>query len=590
MGVMEKMRNSTGIILWVLIGSFGLLWVLADVNFFDALQAGPNSLGAVNGEKISNEEYQSRIQYYSNAYSQQTGNSMTPEMRAFYENQAWDELVNSRLLDQKMEELGITVSDQEILDMVYGDNPAPIIRQNFTREDGTIDRAAIQQVLSSSEFSQQAVALEVQLRNQRRQQKLQNYIAAGLQVTDQEVENEYIRNNTTAEVNYLRFPYSEVAEQELDISDSELRSYYNNNKERFTREESYRFRYVTFSKLPTSEDTAQIIEDVRELKQPFAESQSDSLFLARQGSSTPYNSSFVNNDDIREEYQAVLELEVGEVSDVIRTASQAAILKKEAERGNEIKFQIMSYNIQALPATIDDANERAADFEFFASEETDFEEEANSRNLEIKEAFATKGNNFISGLGTSQQIMNFLDGADEDDISDVLELNSDFVVLEVLEVTPEGYRSLDEVRTQVENLVKIERRKELTADRVQGLLEQYQTLEAIAEQTDQEIQTQNNLRANATVIQGAGREPMVIGAVLSLDEGQTSDVLVGNSAAFIVEVLSKETADLANLDPQTRNEIRQRMEQQKFQEFNSVWLEQLKEDAKIVDNRDRLLQ
>jgi parvulin-like peptidyl-prolyl isomerase len=186
--------------------------------------------------------------------------------------------------------------------------------------------------------------------------------------------------------------------------------------------------------------------------------------------------------------------------------------------------------------------------------------------------------------------MNFLDGSDEGDISDVLELNSDFVVLEVLEVTPEGYRPFDEVRTQVENLVKIERRKELTEDRVKGLLDQYQTLEAIAEQTDQEVQTQNNLRANATVIQGAGREPMVIGAVLSLEEGQTSDVLVGNSAAFIVEVVNKETADLANLDPQTRNEIRQRLEQQKFQEFNSIWLEQLKADAKIVDNRDRLLQ
>ncbi|MDZ7806069.1 MAG: SurA N-terminal domain-containing protein [Gracilimonas sp.] len=584
------MRNSTGIILWVLIGSFGLLWVLADVNFFDAIQAGPNSLGTVNGEKISNEEYQSRIQYYSTAYSQQTGNSMSPEMRASYENQAWDELVTSRLLDQKMEELGITVSDQEILDMVYGDNPAPVIRQNFTREDGTIDRAAIQQVLSSSEFSQQAVALEVQLRNQRRQQKLQNFIAAGLQVTDQEVENEFIRNNTTAQVNYLRFPYSEVAEQELEITDSELRSYYNNNKERFTRDESYRFRYVTFNKLPTAADTAQIIEDVKELKEPFAESENDSLFLSRQGSSTPYNSSFVSEDDIREEYEAVLDLNVGEVSDVILTSNQAAILKKEAERGNEIKFQIMSYNIQALPSTIDDANERASDFEFFASEETDFVEEAESRNMEIKEAFATSGNNFISGLGTSQQIMNFLDGSDEGDISEVLELNSDFVVLEVIEVTPEGYRPFEEVRTQVENLVKIERRKELTAERVQGLLEQYQTLDAIAEQTDQEIQSQNNLRANATVIQGAGREPMIIGAVFSLKEGQTSDVLIGNSAAFIVEVVNTEEANLANLNPQTRSEIRQRLEQQKFQEFNSIWLDQLKADAKIVDNRDRLLR
>ncbi|MBD3617303.1 MAG: SurA N-terminal domain-containing protein [Gracilimonas sp.] len=590
MGVMEKMRNSTGFILWVLIGSFGLLWVLADVNFFDAMQAGPNALGSVNGEKISNEEYQSRVQYYTNAYSQQTGNSMTAEMRANYENQAWEELVNSRLLNQKMDELGITVSDQEVLDMVFGDNPAPIIRQNFTREDGTIDREAIQQVLSSSEFSQQAVALELQLREQRRQQKLNNYISAGLQVTESEVEQEFIKNNSTANVNYIRFPYSEVTEQELEISDRELRNYYNDNKERYTREESYRFRYVTFSKLPTAADTAQIIEDVRELKTAFENAENDSLFLVRQASTTNYRSSFVNSADIREEYQAAVDLNVGEVSDVILTSNQAAILKKEAQRGNEIKFQIMSYNIQALPSTIDEANDNAADFEFFASEETGFAEEAEARDLEVKEAFATKGNNFISGLGSSQQIMNFLESADEGDISDILELNSDFVVLEVLEVTPEGYRPLDEVRSQVENMVKIERRKELIKEQVQELLQQNQTLEALAEAADKEIQNESNLRASATVLSGAGREPMIIGAIFALNEGETSDVLTGNSAAFVVEVLDKMEADIANLDQQTRRDIRQRLEQRKSQEFSSVWLEQLRKNAKIVDNRSRLLR
>lgn len=587
---MEKMRNSTAFILWLLIGSFGLLWVLADVNFFDAMQAGPNALGAVNGEKITNEEYQSRIQYYSNAYSQQTGNSLSAEMRANYENQAWDELVNARLINQKMDELGITVSDQEVMDMVFGENPAPIIRQNFTREDGTIDRAAIQQVLSSSEFTQQAVALELQLRDQRRQQKLNNYISAGLQVTESEVEQEFLKNNTTAQVNFIRFPYSEVAEQELEISDNELRNYYENNKDRYTRDESYRFQYVTFSKLPTAADTAQIIEDVRSLRTAFAETENDSLFLARQASTTNYRSSFVEVDDIREEYQAVADLSVGEVSDVIVTGSQVAILKKEEERGNEIKFQTMSYNIQALPATIDEANERGSDFEFFASEETSFQEEAESRNLEIREAFATKGNNFISGLGSSQQIMNFLESADEGDISDVLELNSEFVVLEVLEVTPEGYRPFDEVRTQVENMVRIERRKELTQQKVEELLSQNQTLERLAETSEKEIQTVNSLRSNATVIPGAGREPMVIGAIFSLNEGETSGVLTGNSAAFVVEIADKMQADLANLDQETRLQIRQRLEQQKLQEFSSIWLEQLRKEAKIVDNRSRLLQ
>ncbi|MGN8225311.1 SurA N-terminal domain-containing protein [Gracilimonas sp. BCB1] len=584
------MRNSTGVILWVLIGSFGLLWVLSDVNFFEAMQAGPSSLGSVNGDKISNEEYQSRIQYYSNAYSQQTGNSLTPEMRAYYETQAWNELVNSRLLRQKMDDLGITVSDQEVLDMVYGENPAPVIRQNFTREDGTIDRAAVQQVLSSSEFTQQAVALEMQLREQRRQQKLNNYISAGLQVTEAEVEREFVKNNSTANVNYIRFPYSEVTEQQLDISDSELRDYYNKNRERYSRDESYRIQYVTFSKLPTASDTTQIMEDIRELKTPFADTDNDSLFLARQGSSTQYRNAFVSEDDIREEYTPVLDLEVGEVSDVILTSNQAAILKKTAEQGNEVKFQIMSYNIQALPSTIDEANEAAADFEFFASEESSFDEEAETRGLEMKEAFATKGNDFISGLGSSKQIMNFLESADEGDISNTIELSSDFVVIQVEEITPEGYRPFDEVKSQVETLVKVERRKELTVDKVKDLLAQNQTLSALAESTEKEILNEDNLRASATVLPGAGREPRVVGAIFALDEGQTSGVIAGNSAAFVVELISKMEADLANLTPDQRQTIRQRLEQQKTQEFTSIWLEQLREAANIVDNRDRLLQ
>jgi peptidyl-prolyl cis-trans isomerase D len=590
MGVMEKMRNSTGVILWVLIGSFGLLWVLSDVNFFDAMQAGPTSLGSVNGDKISNEEYQSRIQYYSNAYSQQSGNSMTPEMRAYYETQAWEELVNSRLITQKMDELGISVSDQEVLDMVYGDNPAPVIRQNFTREDGTIDRAAIQQVLSSSEFSQQAVALEMQLREQRRQQKLNNYISAGLKVTDEEIENQFIKNNTLADVRYLRFPYSEVADENLDISEDDLRSFYNENKERYSREESYRINYVTFSKLPTSADTAQIVEDVRELRAPFAEAENDSLFLARQASTNNYRSSFVSPEDIREEYKSVIDLEVGEVSDVILTSNQAAILKKEAERENEIKFQIMSYNIQALPATVDEANNQAADFEYFASEESSFDEEAEARNLEIQEAFATKGNDFISGLGASQQIMNFLEMADDGDISDVIELSSNFVVVKVNQITPEGYRPFEEVKSQVENLVKIERRKELTRNKVEELFATNRTLDELAEASGKEISDISNLRASSTTLPGAGREPKVIGAIFALNAGETSDVLEGNSAAFVVEVTEKTEADLANLDQTTRQEIRQQLEQQKGQAFTSVWLEELKKDAKIVDNRSRLLR
>ncbi|MEP5048344.1 MAG: SurA N-terminal domain-containing protein, partial [Balneola sp.] len=227
MGLMETLRNGTKYIVIILIVSFGLIWVLADVDFFGAMQAGPNNLGQVNGDDISLQEYNQRVQYYNNLYVQQTGNSMTPEITAIYEQQVWDELVNSRLIEQKMDELGITVTDAELLDMVYGDNPDPIIVQNFSRADGTIDRAAIDQVLTNTEFSQQAISLDLQLRQKRRQEKLTNYIAAGVQVTKEQVEQEYLKQNTFADLSYVRFPFADISDEEISVTDADLKDYYN---------------------------------------------------------------------------------------------------------------------------------------------------------------------------------------------------------------------------------------------------------------------------------------------------------------------------------------------------------------------------
>src|SRR6056297_3579859 len=117
MGVMEKMRNSTASILWILIFSFGILWVLADTQVFDALTVGPRSLGSVNGEAISLNEYNQRVNFYTEQYQQRTGGSVNPEMRATYENQAWEDLVAAELIQQKMNEIGITVTDNELLEM-----------------------------------------------------------------------------------------------------------------------------------------------------------------------------------------------------------------------------------------------------------------------------------------------------------------------------------------------------------------------------------------------------------------------------------------------------------------------------------------
>lgn len=454
MGVMTKMRDNTAVVLYILIFAFGVLWVVTDVCDPQTMTAGPRSLGVVNGDPITIEEYNSRVQYYTNAYTQQTGASLTPELRAIYEAQVWDELVNTRLIEQKMDELGIMVTDQEVLDMVFSDNPDPLIRQYFQREDGTIDRFMVQNVLSDPTYSQETLAIEIQLRQKRRQEKLSNFIMAGLQVTDQEVLEEFEKRNSFADISFIRFPYSEVTDEEVSVSEEEVREYYNKHKDQYKVEESYRAKFVAFSTLPTAEDSAIIIEELSKLREPFAEAEDDSTFLIRQQSTTGYNGVFVDKDDIREEYAPVLDVAVGEVTDVIDLGASAAIIKKVAEQGNQIKFAVLSVPFEALPSTIDDAFEAADEFVYFATEESSFEEEAERSGLEVREAFATKGNTFISGLGSSQQVMDFLESSEEGSISEPIELGARFVVVQLDEITEEGYRRSRKYRLKSKFLLK----------------------------------------------------------------------------------------------------------------------------------------
>ena len=589
MGVMTKFRDNTGIILWILIGSFGLLWVVMDVFDPNALMMGPRTLGSVNGEPISYEEYNGRVQYYSNAYSQQTGQSMNSELRAAYESQVWEEIVSAKLLEQKMDELGITVTDDELLDMVYGENPDPLIRQYFQREDGTIDPFMVQNVLSDEQYSQEAIAIELQLRQKRRQEKLSNYITSGLQVTQTEIEREFVWRNTFAELEYLRFPYSDVNESTIQIADTDLYSYYNANKELYTQEKSYRANYVRFSTLPTSEDSAIIREELENLRTDFAIAESDSVFLVMQQSSTPFNGVLVDKDELREEYEAVLSVAVGEVTEVLDLGTSAAIIKNISEDRNKIQFAVMSRIYEALPATLNEAGEKADEFQYFA-EENDFIEEANRAELSVGNIFATDGNTFISGLGNSQQVLDFLSRSDMGDISAPIELSNELVILQLIEVTEEGFRPFEDVRSQLEVAVRIEKRKEILQAQIQEWLTQHNDMISLSEATGKSIESVVNVSANSTVLKGAGREPEVIGYAFSMDVDERSGPIAGESAVYVLYLINKTKPNLAATTPDTFENIRQQLEQELNNEYLSVWILQLKDEADIIDNRFVLLQ
>jgi len=592
MGVMGKMRESTKYILWVLIISFGLLWGLSDTRVFDAMMAGPRSLGEVNGDPIKIEEYNQRVQYYTQQFNENNqGGTITPEMRTNFEKRAWEDLVSNKLMQQKMKDLGITVTDAELVEMITGENPDPFIKQQFQREDGTINRQALQQAIEAEENTQLWVMIEQQLRQKRRRQKMNNFIQSGLVVSEAEIKEEFKANNTFADVEFVRFPYADVSEDQVVVSDDEIQSYYNNNSSEFQRKESYRFEYVSFSKAPTAKDTARIVEEVTQLRDEFAQAENDSLFLVQQQSNSSYNDAFVKKEDLRDSYKPVLELEEGEVSDVIVDNGRVRLLKLNDARRDEVKFTDFNYRITADPiATVDKQAEEADDFTFFARDEG-FESEANRRELEIKSGQATKGQPFIPGIGQSQQIMDFLtSNASEGSISDPIELNEQFVVIKITDVIPAGTRPLDEVRSQIVNKLKIEKRKELAYEQAKELASTHSNLQGIADASGKEIVTAEDVRKSSSVLASVGREPEIVGAIFGLEEGNISQPLKGNSAVFVIKLNEIDEADVSQMTQNEKQQIRQQLSQQKTRGYMQVWIEELKEEADIEDYRQSVLQ
>ena len=139
MGVMNNLRENTGVILWILVFAFGVIWVIQDSGGLDAVGNLSNNIGSVNGDVISIDEYNQAVDQQVQSYQNQNGDSMPPQMLDQTRDAVFNQLVDARLREQEMARLGIEVSDEELVDMIQGDNPHPIITAYFSDGNGGVD-------------------------------------------------------------------------------------------------------------------------------------------------------------------------------------------------------------------------------------------------------------------------------------------------------------------------------------------------------------------------------------------------------------------------------------------------------------------
>ncbi len=702
MGTMNKMRENTGVVLWILVVSFGGLWVLQDSGVFDTI--GTNPLGeiiVVDGDPITNEEYQNQLDAQLEQIRQSTGGeAVQPQQLDAERERAFNVLVDNKIREHEMERLGITVSDREVQELITGLDPHPVIKASFGDGQGGVDRAYLQSFIDDPEQEPLLIQFEQYIRVDRRRQKFENLLGSTVRISDEDIEDEYYRTNKRASAEFFFLRYATIRDDSVDLSDRDLRRFYDDNREDFKQERLYSIQLASLSKLPTQDDTLSIYREIDIVRPEFEQTQDDSLFLARNGSERPYTSAFFAANELDLEIaEAIFDgsspIEAGTILAPVTVGDEVHLIKivetrpaeattvrarhilfradendaeavaaarQEAQtfkqrlqngedfaqlaidrsddpgsgaRGGDlgwfgpgrmvepfadaafgasigrvvgpiqtqygmhlievtnraevdVRIADFSQRLEASIASLNAVSEKLEDLKYYAEEESeDFTGEAERREIPLQDMQMQHGQTTIPGLGVSRSLAQFLETSDVGDISEVIELNEVYIVTRVVSIQPEGYRSFEDVKTEIRPRALLEKKKAMQRERME---QAYAAggFDGLANALGMVARAANNLSFTNQLVPGLGRDALFAGTVLGLAQGEDSGVVEGANGVFVARVTG--VTEPAPITDAERERLRTVLLNRQKGTVQRQWIASLREEADIEDMRAVFLQ
>ena len=307
MALINKIREKSGVAVTIIAIAI-LSFILVDLFGSDSrlFNGNNNVVGEIAGEKVTIQDFEAALQGVKQNYAAQTGRQPTEEELVSLREQTWGQLILKIAYKKEFDRLGIATSEEEVWDMVQGNNVHPVIKQTFVNQQtGQFDRSLVikylRDDLNKAPAEQQAAwyNFEQNIGPERELNKYNNLIRLSSYVTTAEARRYQEELNNKADVKYVYVPYFAISDSTIKVTDSQLQAYLDKNKEKYKVEESRAIEYVTVPVKPSGTDSTAVQKDVADLTQQFAASTNDSLFV-NANSEVPFNGTYVNAGSLPE--------------------------------------------------------------------------------------------------------------------------------------------------------------------------------------------------------------------------------------------------------------------------------------------------
>ena len=374
MATLEKIR-SKAVLLVVVVGVALFAFILTDFlqsgsTFFNMKK---ENVAVVDGQAIKIREYQQLVEERINMMKMR-GNSasITEEQTNQIRQVVLDEMINKMLLEDISEKVGFAVSKEELTDLIMGENISPMIQQmqDFQNpQTKQFDRNRLLQFLQSIEsddytqYSNEAIAqlmtlkrnwlmIEQQIVQQQLQSKFMALLSAAIVTNNMEAKAAYEDNKLSVDFDYVMQSYSSVSDEEVSVSDAEIKNLYNERKNNFKQEEAKLIDYIAVNILPSEKDYQTTLAKMENAKAKMVE-ESNLINVVNEISEVPYLDAYVSYNQLSTDLKDFIENSPREeVKGPILRDKTYSLYKFESETTAPDSIRL---NIVALPNAMEEA-------------------------------------------------------------------------------------------------------------------------------------------------------------------------------------------------------------------------------------------
>ena len=307
MAVLEKIRVKMGAFITVII-AVALLSFIIDPSTLEStlsMFSSKYDVGEINGEAVSYQDYQKKVDYFTQIYQMTNGSATNDQVQDMINNSAWQNEIADRVIMPAIENAGLRLGEDELFDLSQGNNISPILANepSFLDENGNFSKAKVAefvQAIAQDQSGQLQMYWGYLEDNMVKDQLMTKYISLlekSNVVTPVELNRAIAENNTTYNVDFVVKPYVFAVDSTITVTNQEIKAYYDANKHNYKQQASKDIEYVVYEVLPSAEDIELAENDINKVYDEFTTTSNMKNFLAR-NSDQPFNGYYFKKDEL----------------------------------------------------------------------------------------------------------------------------------------------------------------------------------------------------------------------------------------------------------------------------------------------------